>query len=86
MLKTIAIVVISMTLLSPSSGFALTPPSTNEQVPNVSREEAAKRAQKQLGGGKVLGVKLRNQQSTKPYFDVKLLENGKVRVLRIDAE
>lgn len=63
---------------------ALTPPK--KKGARLSREEAAKRAQKQLGGGKVLGIKLRNSNSEAPYFDVKLLDGGKVRVLRIDAQ
>ena len=58
---------------------ALTPPK-------LTREEAAKRAQQKLGGGKVLGIKLRNADTDVPYFDVKLLDGGKVKVLRIDAK
>ena len=51
----------------------------------LSRGEAAKRAQAQVGGGRVLGIKLRNDSSASPYFDVKVLDGSKVRVLRIDA-
>lgn len=70
---------------------ALDPPksdSSNKSVnsPLLTRDQAAKRAQAQLGGGRVLGIKLHSGSSSVPYFDVKLLDGGKVRVLRIDAQ
>ncbi len=70
---------------------ALQPPAnddSNTATPGkrLSRDEAARRAQKKLGGGRVLGVRLRDGDSRVPYFDVKVLDGGKIRVLRIDAQ
>ncbi len=71
--------------------FALDPPngdSSNKVFSGtlLTRDEAARRALARAGGGRILGIKLRNSNSTTPYFDVKLLDGGKVRVLRIDAK
>ena len=70
-------------LLVATPTLALEPPDSGS---GLSKQEAAKRAQQKLGGGKVLGVKLRDGKSSKPYFDVKLLDGGKVKVLRIEAD
>ncbi len=51
---------------------------------DFTKQDAAKQAQKENGGGRVLGVK----QTTKDgsiMFEVKLITNGKIRVLRIKA-
>jgi len=78
-------------LLIVSPIWALQPPATDGSdaaVPGkrLSREEAARRAQKKLGGGRVLGVRLRDGNSRVPYFDVKVLDGGKIKVLRINAQ
>lgn len=54
------------------------------QSKRISAEEAARRAQSRYGG-KVLSIELRQTPDGKPYYRVKLLSNGDVRVVRIDA-
>jgi uncharacterized membrane protein YkoI len=70
--------------------WALQPPASDEPdtaQPGtlLSRDEAVRRAQQRLGGGKLLGVRLRDSNSKLPYFDVKVLDGGKVKVLKINA-
>ena len=84
-------VVLAVALLVVSPGWALLPPASGD--PDTvqpgklrSKDEAARRAQQRLGGGKVLGVRLRDSNSTLPYFDVKVLDGGKVKVLKIHAK
>lgn len=48
----------------------------------ISREEAVRRARSEYPG-KVLGVKLRGKGS---FYAVKIIKNGKVRVVRVPAE
>ena len=84
-------VVLAVALLLVSPGWALLPPTsgdpdTAQPGKLLSKDEAARRAQQRLGGGKVLGVRLRDSNSTLPYFDVKVLDGGKVKVLKIDAK
>ncbi len=78
-------------LLVVSPVWALQPPAsdgpdTAQPGKLLSIDEAVRRAQQRLGGGKVLGVRLRDSNSKLPYFDVKVLDGGKVRVLKIDAK
>ena len=48
----------------------------------ISREEAVRRARSEYPG-KVLGVKLRGKGN---FYAVKIIKNGKVRVVRVPAE
>lgn len=50
----------------------------------ITREQAAQRARAEHGG-KVLSVRLRKPNGRRPFYKVKLLQNGNVRVVRIDA-
>ena len=50
----------------------------------ISSDEAVKRARKRFGG-KVLSVRLESPPNAAPYYRVKLLSNGHVRVVRIPA-
>jgi len=65
-------------LLGGGTAEALTPPAK-------SPEEAARRAQTQVGGGRVLGIH-QQQSDGQRYYDVKVLSGGKVRVLRIRGD
>ncbi len=49
----------------------------------ISAEEAARRAKKKYGG-KVLSSRLVDPGDQPPYFRVKLISNGTVRVVRIE--
>ena len=51
---------------------------------NFTKQDAAKQAQKENGGGKVLGVK-QTEKNGKVIYEVKLITDGKVRVLSITA-
>ena len=80
-----SLLLIALTVGAPPA-MALQPPVDDAQQKRLlTREEAAQRAQAQAGGGRVLGIKFHGQDGNSPYFDVKLLDKGKVRVLRIDA-
>lgn len=48
------------------------------------KQDAAKQAQKENGGGRVLGVK-QTEKNGSVTFEVKLITDGKVRVLSIKA-
>ena len=54
----------------------------NQQV--ISRQEAAKRAQ-QIRPGRVLSIELRNKPPAPPTYRVKILQQGDVHLLNIDA-
>ncbi|KEZ76794.1 PepSY domain-containing protein [Salinisphaera hydrothermalis] len=56
---------------------------SSSQRPAISPEQAAQRARKRFGG-RVLNVIL-EQGPGGPYYRVKLLERGRVRVVDIDA-
>lgn len=51
---------------------------------DFDKQDAAKQAQLENGGGRVLGVKQFNKNGSR-VFEVKLINNGKVRVLIIKA-
>lgn len=48
------------------------------------KQDAAKQAQKENGGGRILGVK-QTEKNGSVIFEVKLISDGKVRVLSIKA-
>ncbi len=50
----------------------------------VNAKQAAKRAQRQTGG-RVLSVKLKNADSSQPYYAVKVIKDGKVSIVNIPA-
>lgn len=58
--------------------------SSQKESPAQSTEEAASRARDEHNG-RVLSVKLEHGQDG-PYYRVKLLEQGRVRSVEIDAE
>ncbi|MGI9302739.1 MAG: PepSY domain-containing protein [Gammaproteobacteria bacterium] len=51
----------------------------------ISAEEAAGRAQAEYGGGKILSVHLRKPDGKSPYYKIKLLQDGNVRIVKINA-
>lgn len=56
--------------------------SASQQL--LSPEEAARKAQSEHGG-KVLGVELREPNDKPPFYRVKLMKKGKVRIMRVRA-
>lgn len=72
-------VVITIRALVLASLFLCTPAMADEA--SFGKQDAAEQAQKENGGGRVLGVK----QGNNGVFEVKLIKNGKVRVLIIKA-
>ncbi len=66
--------------LEPGSTFI---PEAREDV--ISREAAALEAQAHYGG-RVLSVELERPDSGPPFYRVKLLSNGNVRVVNVDAQ
>lgn len=56
--------------------------SASQQM--MTSEDAARIAQ-QEHGGKVLGVELREPNDRPPFYRVKLLQKGKVRIVRVRA-
>lgn len=51
-----------------------------------SPEQAVQIALDRHGDGKVLGVRTRQSDDGRDYFEVKILSNGEVRLYRIDKE
>jgi nitrous oxide reductase accessory protein NosL len=68
----------SKALLLAAAIFAGAAAGAAESAPATSKEQAAELAQKEVGGGKVVGI---DEQTD--YFDVKVLSGGKLRVVRI---
>ena len=50
----------------------------------ISKQEAIAKAQK-IHSGRVLSIKLRNKPPAPPEYRVKILQNGDVHLLNIDA-
>lgn len=59
--------------------------SKQKTVRIIPKQRAVRRA-KNRHKGKVLSVKLKKAKSKNPYYRVKMLEKGKVRVIRIRAK
>lgn len=51
----------------------------------ISSSEAVRQA-REAYPGKVLSVRLRNQDSGQPFYAVKIIKKGKVRVVRVPAQ
>lgn len=89
-----AILTLSLGLMAMAAGSAQPPPFADRGTEHkglliakdrrVSAQEAARAAQARYGG-KVLSVKMKQPPGERPYYRVKLLSNGHVRVVRIDA-
>lgn len=75
-------VVITIRALVLASLFLCAPAMADEA--SYGKQDAAEQAQKENGGGRVLGVKQVSQDGS-GVFEVKLIKNGKVRVLIIKA-
>jgi uncharacterized membrane protein YkoI len=67
-------------MLDPGANFI---PDSRAEV--ISSEDAALQAQARYGG-RVLSVQLDRPRSGPPVYRVKLLSNGNVRVVSVDAE
>ena len=59
--------------------------ANKKSVKVIPRQKAVKKA-KGKHKGKVLSVKLKKPKKGEPYYRVKVLEKGKVRVIRIKAK
>jgi len=69
--------------LQPSFNAPKLPKKQKPKSVNISMNQAARRATKEYGG-EVLSVIL-EQQARIPYYQIKLLESGKIRVVHITA-
>ena len=76
------------TLLSVLLITLLSLPMANAYAQSASSAEAAMdiALQKNGGNGKVLGVRDKKKSNGRDYYEVKVLQNGKVRIFKIDKK
>ena len=77
---TVACLISSLPLAAQAEDTMLLPEAQLLLAEHVTPKQAARKAQKRNGGGKVLSVKQKGEG-----YAVKLIKNGKVSVIRVPA-